>query len=72
MRRIRVACVQMKASASSADNLARAASKVREAARRGARIVCLQELFRTPYFPIRQSAAAFRLAEPVPARRRRL
>jgi N-carbamoylputrescine amidase len=39
---------------------------VRDAARRGARVVCLPELFRTQYFCQREDAALFDLAEPVP------
>src|SRR5688500_735017 len=46
-------------------NLARAADRVREAARRGAQIVCLQELFNAPYFCKVQDAERFDLAEPI-------
>src|SRR5258708_526967 len=48
------------------DNVARACAKVREAAKLGAQIVCLPELFRTQYFCQREDAALFDLAEPVP------
>jgi N-carbamoylputrescine amidase len=48
------------------ENLKTAVSKVEEAARLGAQIVCLPELFRTPYFCQREDAALFDLAEPVP------
>src|SRR2546426_193364 len=37
-----------------------------DAARAGAAIVCLPELFRTPYFCQEEDAANFDLAEPVP------
>jgi N-carbamoylputrescine amidase len=47
-------------------NLARAEDAVREAASRGAQLVCLQELFRTRYFCQREDAALFDLAEPIP------
>jgi N-carbamoylputrescine amidase len=47
-------------------NLATAATRVREAAGAGADIVCLPELFRTPYFCQQEDAANFDLAEPVP------
>jgi N-carbamoylputrescine amidase len=47
-------------------NLARAESAVREAAGRGAQLVCLQELFRTHYFPQVEDATLFDLAETIP------
>jgi N-carbamoylputrescine amidase len=48
------------------DNIERAAAHVREAAKRGATVICLPELFRTQYFCQREDAALFDLAEPVP------
>jgi N-carbamoylputrescine amidase len=47
-------------------NLDKAASRIREAAGRGAQIVCLQELFRSLYFCQREDASLFDLAEPIP------
>ncbi len=47
-------------------NLARAVQGIREAAGRGAALVCLPELFRTHYFCQREDAACFDLAEPIP------
>src|SRR5439155_959078 len=58
--------VQMRCAADPEANLAAATARVREAAARGARLVCLPELFRTRYFCQRQDAATFDLAEPVP------
>jgi N-carbamoylputrescine amidase len=48
------------------ENLKKAAAQVREAARRGAQVICLPELFRTQYFCQREDAALFDLAEPIP------
>src|SRR5436853_7003683 len=48
------------------ENLKRACDKVREAARQGAQVICLPELFRTQYFCQREDAALFDLAETVP------
>ncbi len=43
-----------------------AAAKIREAAARGANIICLQELFNAPYFCKVTDAERFDLAEPIP------
>src|SRR5438477_5839008 len=48
------------------NNVARAESRVREAADQGAQIVCLQELFNAPYFCKSQKHERFDLAEPIP------
>jgi len=62
----RVGLVQMSATADPDENLKRAILRVEEAARKGARIVCLPELFQTQYFCQREDAALFDLAEPIP------
>ena len=64
--RFRVGCVQMRCGTDPAANVERAVAGVREAAGRGAGIVCLPELFRTQYFCQREDAALFDLAEPIP------
>jgi len=48
------------------ENLKRAAQFVRDAARQGAQVVCLPELFKTQYFCQREDAALFDLAETIP------
>jgi N-carbamoylputrescine amidase len=48
------------------ENLARALGKIREAAKMGANIVCLPELFSAQYFCQREDAKLFDLAEAVP------
>src|SRR5438045_4941315 len=47
-------------------NVARAEARVREAAAKGAQIICLQELFNAPYFCKSQKHERFDLAEPIP------
>ena len=47
-------------------NVERAIARIREAAKRGAQIVCLQELFNSPYFCKSQKHERFDIAEPVP------
>jgi len=64
--RFRIGLVQMACAADPAENLARAVSKVEEAARLGADVVCLPELFRSRYFCQKEDPAAFDLAESVP------
>src|SRR5262245_46112384 len=64
--RFTIGLVQMRCTADPAANLATASARIREAARRRARIVCPPELFRTEYFCQREDAAVFDLAEPIP------
>jgi N-carbamoylputrescine amidase len=61
-----VGLVQMRCSEDRDENLAKAAARVEEAAARGARIVCLQELFRSPYPCQSEDPARFDWAEPIP------
>ena len=62
----KIGLVQMTCSTSPAGNLAKALAKIREAAQRGAQIVCLQELFRSQYFCREEKHELFNLAEPIP------
>jgi N-carbamoylputrescine amidase len=48
------------------ENLRRACEKIREAAKKGAQLVCLPELFRAQYFCQREDTALFDLAELIP------
>ena len=48
------------------ENLARTEWKVREAAARGAQVICLQELFRSQYFCREENVELFALAESIP------
>ncbi|MCL6459009.1 MAG: N-carbamoylputrescine amidase [Gorillibacterium sp.] len=50
MRNVKVAATQMSCSSNIAENINKADVLVREAARQGAQIILLQELFETPYF----------------------
>jgi N-carbamoylputrescine amidase len=62
----RVGLIQMRMSTDPQDNLDRAVKKVQEAASAGAEVVCLPELYRSPYFCQREDPSLFDLAEPVP------
>src|SRR2546430_2098359 len=61
-----IGVIQDAASHDRASNIARAERLVREAAKRGAQIICLKELFNAPYFCKSQQPERFDLAEPVP------
>ncbi len=63
---INLGLIQTHATEDKADNLSRHIALIRQAAQRGAQIVCLQELFLTPYFCKREDTALFDLAEPIP------
>ena len=61
-----VGIIQDSASDDMAAVIAATETRVREAARRGAQIVCLKELFSSPYFCKSQHSDRFDLAEPIP------
>ncbi len=64
--KFRIGLVQMACSVDPNENLAKAEWRIREAAARGAQIVCLQELFRSQYFCREENASLFDLAESIP------
>jgi N-carbamoylputrescine amidase len=61
-----VGIIQDHATADQAANVARAERLVRDAAARGAQIICLKELFNAPYFCKAQLSERFDLSEPIP------
>ena len=63
---VKVALVQMTCGAKPAENLVKAMARVEIAAKKGAEIVCLQELFRTRYFCQSEDQRNFKLAETIP------
>jgi N-carbamoylputrescine amidase len=62
----KVGLVQMSMSADPQQNLTKAVARIREAAAKGANVVCLPELFRTLYIGQREDHTLFDLAEPIP------
>ena len=66
MTKVNVALVQMSCVADKQSNLNKAVEKIKEAATKGAQIVCLQELFTSLYFCDVEEYDNFKLAEPVP------
>ena len=65
-RTVRIGLVQQRVGPDPAANLERAIEGIREAAGRGAQVVCLQELFGWYYFCQREDHEFFKLAEPIP------
>jgi N-carbamoylputrescine amidase len=61
-----VALVQMAVSRQPEENLAKATARIEEAAKNGAQVVCLPELFQSQYFCQREDTRNFDLAEAVP------
>ena len=66
MPKVKVGLVQMSCGADKQANLDKAIAKVRDAAAKGAQVVCLQELFTSLYFCDVEEYENFKLAEPVP------
>ena len=61
-----VGIIQDDAGDDTAKNVEAAVGRIREAASRGAQIICLKELFNAPYFCKSQQCERFDLAEPIP------
>jgi len=64
--KIKVGLVQTTVGDDKAKHVQKTLERVREAAARGAKLICLQELFASPYFCQVEDAALFDLAEPIP------
>jgi len=65
-KKISVALIQMSCSADPARNLRTALDKIASAAKKGAKLICLPELFRSLYFCQKQDYKCFQLAESIP------
>jgi N-carbamoylputrescine amidase len=65
-KNVTLGLVQMRCSIDPNENLDRAVVKVREAAKAGAQVICLPELFRSQYFCQTEEHVNFDLAEPIP------
>ncbi len=63
---VRIGLVQMACGTDPEVNVKKAVSQIKIAASRGAKIICLQELFRTRYFCQTENAKNFDLAETIP------
>ena len=65
---VKVGLVQMTCSSDVNANKAKAIDKIREAAKQGAQIICLQELYTSLYFCDVEAYENFKLAEPIPGK----
>ena len=63
---VKVGIIQMSCEASKGSNNLKAIEKIKEAAQKGAQIICLQELFSSLYFCDVESYENFKLAESIP------
>jgi N-carbamoylputrescine amidase len=61
-----IGIIQMTCAADPQANLDKVVARIREAARRGAQVICTQELFRSQYFCQLEDPAIFDLAEEIP------
>lgn len=66
MSKVKVGLVQMSCTADKEQNIQKAIDRVKEAAAKGAQIVCLQELFTSLYFCDVEDYENFKLADPIP------
>ncbi len=69
---VTVGLIQSAAYTDIAENMKKTAQKITQAAEAGAQFVCLQELYRTQYFPQQENVAASELAENIPGPSTRL
>jgi agmatine deiminase len=65
---VTVGLIQTAVSENIAENMKKTAKKIEQAAKLGAQIVCLQELYRTRYFPQQENQDAKRFAETIPGK----
>ena len=63
---VNIGLIQTTVSDNIADNMKKTIERIEEASRRGAQIVCLQELYRTKYFPQEEKQDVSQLAETIP------
>ena len=63
---VTIGLIQTSVSEKIAENMKKTADKIDEAAEKGAQIVCLQELYRTRYFPQQKNLNVKNLAESIP------
>jgi agmatine deiminase len=63
---VTIGLIQLSVSENIVENMTKTAQKIEETAKKGAQIVCLQELYRTRYFPQQKNLDVNALAETIP------
>jgi len=63
---VSIGLIQTTVSDDIAGNMKKTIEKIKEASRKGAQIICLQELYRTKYFPQEEKQVVSQLAETIP------
>jgi N-carbamoylputrescine amidase len=66
LKKVKVGIVQMSCEKDPEANFVKTIAKIREAAKKGAQIICLQELFKSLYFCDVEDYENFKLAESIP------
>src|SRR3989338_4403281 len=66
MKSVNIGLIQTKVSENSELNIKKTVKLIKQAAKRGAKIVCLQELFQTPYFPQKRGEKKSKYSETIP------
>jgi len=61
-----IGLIQLSFSKDTSDNLKKAVSWIEKAAKSGAQVICLPELFRSQYFCQKEEIENFKLAETIP------
>ena len=64
--KVTIALIQSSCSENPAENLKKSIANIKKAAKKGAKIICLQELYRTIYFPQYEKKDFSHLAETIP------
>ncbi len=68
MKNVQFALVQLACSENLEENWQKTVAAIKEAAQKGAQVICLQELFQSVYFCYEESQAFFELAEAIPGK----
>jgi len=63
---VTIGLIQTSVSNDTGSNMKKAVAMIKEAAKKGAQVICLQELYRTKYFPSDERKNVSRLAETIP------